>query len=32
MSFGAVASGQPVTLMPMSRVAHRYYTVYWQTT
>ena len=28
---GAVADGKPVTLIPVSRAAHEYYTVYWQT-
>ena len=32
MRFGAVSGGQPVTLIPVSRAAHDYYTVYWQTT
>jgi DUF1680 family protein len=31
MAFGALADGQPVTLVPVSRAAHEYYTVYWQT-
>ncbi len=31
MTFAAVANGQPVTLIPVSRAAHEYYTVYWQT-
>ena len=31
MTFAAVAGGQPVTLIPVSRAAHEYYTVYWQT-
>jgi DUF1680 family protein len=31
MTFGAIADGKPVTLIPVSRAAHEYYTVYWQT-
>jgi len=31
MRFGAVSGGKPVTLVPVSRAAHEYYTVYWQT-
>jgi uncharacterized protein len=31
MTFGAVSSGKPVTLVPVSRAAHEYYSVYWQT-
>src|SRR6516164_341828 len=31
MTFGAVSAGKPVTLVPVSRAAHEYYTVYWQT-
>jgi hypothetical protein len=31
MAFGAVSGGKPVTLIPVSRAAHEYYTVYWQT-
>ena len=31
MRFGALAAGQPVTLIPVSRAAHEYYTVYWNT-
>ena len=31
MTFAAVADGKPVTLIPVSRAAHEYYTVYWQT-
>jgi len=31
MTFGAVSGGKPVTLIPVSRAAHEYYTVYWQT-
>jgi hypothetical protein len=32
MAFGATSRGKPVTLIPVSRVAHEYYSVYWQTT
>ena len=32
MTFGATSGGKPVTLIPVSRVAHQYYSVYWQTT
>ena len=32
MTFGATSGGKPVTLIPVSRVAHEYYSVYWQTT
>jgi uncharacterized protein len=31
MTFGAISGGKPVTLIPVSRAAHEYYTVYWQT-
>jgi uncharacterized protein len=31
MTFTATADGQPVTLVPVARAAHEYYTVYWQT-
>jgi DUF1680 family protein len=31
MTFGAVADGKPVTLVPVARAAHEYYTVYWDT-
>ena len=31
VTFGAVSGGKPVTLIPVNRAAHRYYTVYWQT-
>jgi DUF1680 family protein len=31
MMFGAVSGGKPVTLVPVSRAAHEYYTVYWET-
>jgi uncharacterized protein len=31
MAFGAVSGGKPVTLVPVSRAAHEYYSVYWQT-
>jgi uncharacterized protein len=31
MTFGAVSGGKPVTLIPVSRAAHEYYAVYWQT-
>ena len=31
MSFAATAGGKPVTLIPVARVAHQYYSVYWQT-
>jgi uncharacterized protein len=31
MTFGATSAGHPVTLIPVSRAAHEYYTVYWQT-
>jgi DUF1680 family protein len=30
MAFGAVSGGKPVTLIPISRAAHEYYSVYWQ--
>jgi hypothetical protein len=30
LAFDAVAGGQPVRLLPVSRAAHEYYTVYWQ--
>jgi uncharacterized protein len=32
MTFGATSGGKPVSLIPVSRVAHQYYSVYWQTT
>jgi DUF1680 family protein len=32
MTFSATANGKPVTLVPVARAAHQYYTVYWQTT
>ena len=32
MTFGATSDGKPVTLIPVSRVAHEFYSVYWQTT
>jgi hypothetical protein len=28
---GRPVKGKPVTLIPVSRAAHDYYTVYWQT-
>jgi DUF1680 family protein len=31
MAFEAVSGRQPVTLIPVGRAAHEYYTVYWQT-
>ena len=31
MTFGAISGGKPVTLIPVSRAAHEYYSVYWQT-
>jgi hypothetical protein len=31
MTFGAVSGRQPVTLIPVARAAHEYYSVYWQT-
>jgi uncharacterized protein len=31
MTFGAVSGRKPVTLIPVSRAAHEYYSVYWQT-
>ena len=31
MTFGAISGGKPVTLIPVSRAAHQYYSVYWQT-
>jgi DUF1680 family protein len=31
MAFGAISGGKPVTLVPVSRAAHEYYSVYWQT-
>jgi hypothetical protein len=31
LAFSAEANGHPVTLIPVSRAAHQYYTVYWQT-
>jgi uncharacterized protein len=30
LTFGAVSGGKPVTLIPVSRAAHQYYTVYWE--
>jgi hypothetical protein len=30
MAFGAISGGRPVTLIPVSRAAHQYYTVYFQ--
>jgi uncharacterized protein len=32
MTFGAISGGKPVTLIPVSRAAHEYYSVYWQAT
>jgi DUF1680 family protein len=32
MSFEALANRKPARLIPISRAAHQYYTVYWQTT
>jgi hypothetical protein len=32
MAFEAVADGQATRLIPISRVAHAYYTTYWQVT
>jgi uncharacterized protein len=32
MTFGAVSGTKPVTLIPVSRAAHEYYSVYWQAT
>jgi DUF1680 family protein len=32
MTFGAISGRKPVTLIPVSRAAHEYYTVYWQAT
>ena len=32
MTFAALSDGKPVTLTPVARAAHQYYTVYWQTT
>ncbi len=29
MTFSATANGKPVTLIPVARAAHQYYTVYW---
>jgi uncharacterized protein len=31
MTFGAMSDSKPVTLVPVSRAAHEYYTVYFQT-
>jgi uncharacterized protein len=31
LAFGALSGGKPVTLIPVSRAAHQYYSVYWQT-
>jgi hypothetical protein len=31
MAFEAVSGGRPVRLIPVSRAAHEYYSVYWQT-
>jgi uncharacterized protein len=31
MTFGAISGRKPVTLIPVSRAAHEYYSVYWQT-
>jgi DUF1680 family protein len=31
MTFAATSGGKPVTLIPVSRAAHQYYSVYWQT-
>jgi DUF1680 family protein len=31
MTFSATADAKPVTLIPITRAAHQYYTVYWQT-
>jgi uncharacterized protein len=31
ITFGAISGGRPVTLIPVSRAAHEYYSVYWQT-
>jgi hypothetical protein len=31
ITFGAISGGKPVTLIPVSRAAHEYYSVYWQT-
>jgi hypothetical protein len=30
MTFGATSGGKPVTLIPISRAAHEYYSVYWR--
>jgi hypothetical protein len=32
MTFSATSGNKPVTLVPVSRAAHKYYSVYWQTT
>jgi hypothetical protein len=32
LTFDAVANRQPVTLLPIARVAHEYYTTYFQMT
>lgn len=32
MAFEAVADGRPVQLLPVFRISHAPYTVYWQTT
>jgi uncharacterized protein len=32
MTFEALANRHPARLIPVSRAAHKYYTVYWQTT
>jgi hypothetical protein len=31
MAFGASANGKPVRMIPVSRAAHEYYTVYFET-
>jgi uncharacterized protein len=31
LTFTATADGKPVTLIPVARAAHEYYTVYWDT-
>jgi hypothetical protein len=31
MTFSAISDNKPVTLIPVSRAAHEYYSVYWQT-
>jgi hypothetical protein len=30
MTFEAVADRKPITMIPIARAAHQYYTTYWQ--